>query len=146
MLRRTPELYDPRTLDRVKATEGVSEADYQRGLQGLAEFDQSVRIFDTLDIVLSPTTLVTAPRLAELEVLDSQALRDFELHYLLKNTFPFSSLWWPSVSVPCGFASERLPVGLQISAAPGADLAALRLAHAYEQEPEWHKSETAMAD
>jgi len=146
MLRRTPELYDPRTLDRVRATEGVSEADYQRGLQGLAEFDQSVRIFDTLDIVLSPTTLVTAPRLAELEVLDSQALRDFELHYLLKNTFPFSSLWWPSVSVPCGFASEGLPVGLQISAAPGADLAALRLAHAYEQATEWHKRAPAMAD
>jgi aspartyl-tRNA(Asn)/glutamyl-tRNA(Gln) amidotransferase subunit A len=146
MLRRTPELYDPRTLDRVKATEGVSEADYQRGLQGLAEFDQSVRVFDTLDIVLSPTTLVAAPRLAELEVLDSQALRDFELHYLLKNTFPFSSLWWPSVSVPCGFASEGLPVGLQISAAPGADLAALRLAHAYEQATEWHKRAPAMAD
>jgi aspartyl-tRNA(Asn)/glutamyl-tRNA(Gln) amidotransferase subunit A len=58
---------------------------------------------------------------------------------LLNNTFPFSSLWWPSVSVPCGFSGEGLPVGLQISAAPGADIVALRLAHAYEQATEWHK-------
>jgi aspartyl-tRNA(Asn)/glutamyl-tRNA(Gln) amidotransferase subunit A len=50
------------------------------------------------------------------------------------------------VSVPCGFASEGLPVGLQISAAPGADLAALRLANAYEQATEWHKRAPAMAD
>jgi len=66
-------------------------------------------------------------------------LRQYELHYLLKNTFPFSSLLWPSVTVPCGFTSSGLPVGLQISAAPGADLVALRLAHAYEQATEWHK-------
>ena len=76
---------------------------------------------------------------------ESPALRQYELRYLLKNTFPFSSLWWPSVTVPCGFTSEGLPVGLQISAAPGADLLALRLAHAYEQATEWHGRVLPMA-
>jgi aspartyl-tRNA(Asn)/glutamyl-tRNA(Gln) amidotransferase subunit A len=83
--------------------------------------------------------LVAAPPIAELEALDSAALRQYELRYLLKKTYPFSSLWWPSVSVPCGFTREGLPVGLQISAAPGADHVALRLACAYEQATEWHK-------
>ena len=139
MLRLTPELYDPRTLDRVRETAGVSEEDYRRGLLELTEFNRSVRVFETVDVVLSPTVTVAAPSLAELEALDSPALRQYELHYLLKNTFPFSSLLWPSVTVPCGFTSSGLPVGLQISAAPGADLVALRLAHAYEQATEWHK-------
>jgi len=145
MLHRSPELYDPRTLFRVRATEGVSEADYQRALRELIEFNQSVRVFDTVDAVLTPTVPVAAPRLAELEAFDAAALRQYELRYLLKNAFPFSYLWWPSVSVPCGFTSEGLPVGLQISAAPGADLVALRLAHAYEQATEWHKHMPPMA-
>jgi len=145
MLRHTPELYDPRTLDRLRATEGVSEEKYQQGLRELAEFNQGVRVFDTVDVALSPTVPVSAPLLVELEAMDSQAFRQYELRYLLNNTFPFSSLWWPSVSVPCGFSSEGLPVGLQISAKPGADLVALRLAHAYEQATEWHKHVPAIA-
>ena len=139
MLQRTPELYDPRTLERLRDTAGVSEADYQRALRELAEFNQRVHVFDSIDAVLSPTVLVAAPPLADLEALDSSALREYELRYLLRNTFPFSSLGWPSVSVPCGFTRESLPVGMQFSAAPGADLVALRLAHAYEQTTEWHK-------
>jgi|SRR5271165_827793 len=146
MLHSTPELYDPRTLFRVRATAGVSESDYRRALRELYEFNQSVRVFEALDAVLSPTVPIAAPRLAELEALDAAALRQFELRYLLKNAFPFSYLGWPSVSVPCGFTSEGLPVGLQISAAPGADLVALRLAHAYEQATEWHNRTPAMAD
>ncbi len=144
MLRHTPELYDPRTLDRLSATEGVGEEEYRQGLRELAEFNRGVRVFDTVDVMLSPTVPVAAPLLAELEAMDSQVFRRYELRYLLNNTFPFSSLWWPSVSVPCGFSSEGLPVGLQISAKPGADLVALRLAHAYEQATEWHKRTPAM--
>jgi aspartyl-tRNA(Asn)/glutamyl-tRNA(Gln) amidotransferase subunit A len=145
MLHNTPELYDPRTLFRVRATEGVSEVDYGRGLRELDEFNQSVRVFDTLDAALSPTVPVAAPRLAELEALDAAALRQYELRYLLKSAYPFSYLGWPSVSVPCGFTSEGLPVGLQISAAPGADLVALRLAYAYEKATEWHRRTPPMA-
>jgi|SRR5580700_329718 aspartyl-tRNA(Asn)/glutamyl-tRNA(Gln) amidotransferase subunit A len=145
MLRQTPELYDPRTLDRLRATEGVSEEEYQQGLRELAEFNRGVRVFDTVDVVLSPTVPVAAPLLAELEAMDSQAFRQYELRNMLNNTFPFSSLWWPSVSVPCGFSSKGLPVGLQISAEPGADLVALRLAHAYQQATEWHKHVPAIA-
>jgi aspartyl-tRNA(Asn)/glutamyl-tRNA(Gln) amidotransferase subunit A len=146
MLQNTPELYDPRTLDRIRDTAGVGEGEYQRALRELAEFNQGVRGFDSFDVVLSPTVSVAAPKLAELEALDSAALRQYELRYLLKNTFPFSSLWWPSVSVPCGLTREGLPVGLQISAAPGADHVALRLANAFEHATEWHKLAAPIAN
>jgi Asp-tRNA(Asn)/Glu-tRNA(Gln) amidotransferase A subunit family amidase len=61
------------------------------------------------------------------------------MKYLLRNTAPFSSLFWPSMSVPCGFSGDGLPVGMQISSRPGGDSVVLRLAHAYEQATEWHK-------
>jgi aspartyl-tRNA(Asn)/glutamyl-tRNA(Gln) amidotransferase subunit A len=146
MLRHTPQLYDPRTLDRLRATEGVSEEEYQQGLRELADFNRGVRVFDTVDVVISPTVPVAAPLLVDLETMDSQAFRQYELRNMLQNTFPFSSLWWPSVSVPCGFTSKDLPVGMQISAKPGADPVSLRLAHAYEQATEWHKHVPVIAD
>jgi aspartyl-tRNA(Asn)/glutamyl-tRNA(Gln) amidotransferase subunit A len=44
----------------------------------------------------------------------------------------------PAITVPCGFTSSGLPVGLQISAAPFAESAMLALARVYEQATEWH--------
>ncbi|MFC4896011.1 amidase family protein [Streptosporangium amethystogenes subsp. fukuiense] len=39
----------------------------------------------------------------------------------------------PAASVPCGFTSDGLPVGVQIVGRPFADMAVLRLAHAFER-------------
>jgi aspartyl-tRNA(Asn)/glutamyl-tRNA(Gln) amidotransferase subunit A len=96
-------------------------------------------LFQRVDVVITPTAPVVAPRISELEALGIDALRPFETKYLLRNTSPFSVLYWPSISVPCGFTREGLPVGLQISGKPGSDATVLRLAHAYEQATEWHK-------
>ena len=139
MLQRSPELYDPRTLDRVRSAAGVSEIDYVRQREGLKAAGPDSRLFDQVDVVVSPTVPVAAPLVADLEAMDSAALRAYEVKYLLANTLPFSFLWWPSVSVPCGFTSAGLPVGLQISGRPGADWLVLALAAEYEQVTEWHK-------
>jgi amidase len=39
----------------------------------------------------------------------------------------------PAISVPCGFTSEGLPVGIQIVGRHRDDLGVLRIAHAFEQ-------------
>jgi len=39
----------------------------------------------------------------------------------------------PAVSVPCGFAKNGLPIGLQIVGPPWGEESVLRLAHAFEQ-------------
>jgi aspartyl-tRNA(Asn)/glutamyl-tRNA(Gln) amidotransferase subunit A len=137
---RRPELYDPRTLPRIQKCAGISATDYSRAWRALGEErSMAERIFDEVDAVITPTVPMAAPKIAELESLGTAELRSFETKYLLRNTAPFSSLYWPSVSVPCGFTRGGLPVGLQISARPGADALALRVAHAYEQATEWHK-------
>jgi aspartyl-tRNA(Asn)/glutamyl-tRNA(Gln) amidotransferase subunit A len=145
MFEKTPELYDTRTLERVRGSAGVKEIDYVHEREAQKRVFPANALFETVDIVLSPTVPVAAPPVAELEAMDSGALRAYEVKYLLGNTLPFSFLWWPSVSVPCGFTESGLPVGLQISGRPGADFEVLQLAEAYEQATQWHKQSPASA-
>ena len=48
-------------------------------------------------------------------------------------TYPFNLTGQPAASVPCGLASDGLPVGLQIVGARYADALVLRAARAFEQ-------------
>jgi aspartyl-tRNA(Asn)/glutamyl-tRNA(Gln) amidotransferase subunit A len=56
-----------------------------------------------------------------------------------RNTAPFNVWRIPSISIPCGFTSKGMPIGLQISGANGNEETVLQLAHAYEQATDWHK-------
>jgi len=47
-------------------------------------------------------------------------------------TYPFNLTQQPAMSVPCGFTSAGLPVGLQIVGAKYEDTLVLRAAHAYQ--------------
>ena len=140
MVTKTPELYQPQTLPRILKCASISASDYIRDWRSLnEERNRAEELFQQVDVVITPTVPVAAPRISELQSLAINDLRQFETRYLLRNTSPFSVLYWPSVSVPCGFQREGLPVGLQISGKPGADATVLRLAHAYEQATQWHK-------
>jgi len=144
---KSPELYDPRTLFRLKQCAGVSATDYIRQRRRLAEFRRNAeKIFERVDAVITPTMPVPAPKISELESLATSDVRPFEVKYLLRNTAPFSVLFWPTISVPCGFTRDGLPVGMQISARPGADSTVLRLAHAYQQATEWHEKKPAISN
>ena len=140
MVAESPELYEPATLARIRSCAGIEADDVERARGELAVARREVeKIFDTIDVLVTPTVVVGTPIIAELQAMSASELRAFEVQYLLRNTSPFSVLYWPSVSLPCGFTSEGLPVGLQISARPGGDNVALRVAHAYERATEWHK-------
>ena len=47
-------------------------------------------------------------------------------------TYPFNLTQQPAASVPCGFTSDGLPVGLQIAGTKYEDVLVLRAAHAYQ--------------
>ncbi len=48
------------------------------------------------------------------------------------------------VSIPCGFTSGKLPIGLQIIGRKWGEETMLRIAHAYEQATPWHKEKPAI--
>ena len=45
----------------------------------------------------------------------------------------------PSVSIPCGFNSDNLPVGLQLIASPFKDFDLLSSAYIFQENTKFHK-------
>ena len=132
------ELYQAETLRRIRTGEKVSAADYIRRRSELEQERRTIRkIFSAVDLLVTPTTPIPAPAIAELKATPD-ALRPAELK-LLRNTRPFNVWGLPAISVPCGFTQSGLPIGLQIAGPHWREDLVLRLAHAYEQATAWHK-------
>ncbi len=80
-----------------------------------------------VDAVCYPSAMLPAPTIADLE-------------WGRWNTRSFPALTWlaaqagaPAIAVPAGFTAQGLPVGLELLAAPLADLVLMRIADGYER-------------
>ena len=134
---KSPELYQAQTLKRIQAGADITTSAYIQARHQLEQIRRSVsRVFETVDLLITPTACV--PPFAIADLADPNTLREKEL-LTLRNTRPFNMLGLPTVSVPCGFTRADLPIGMQITGPPGGEATVLRLAYAYEQATEWHK-------
>jgi aspartyl-tRNA(Asn)/glutamyl-tRNA(Gln) amidotransferase subunit A len=137
---KTLDLYQAETLKRIRAGAEISTSAYIDGRRQLDQFRRSVRkVFDAVDLLVTPTTPVPAFKISDL-LADLDNLRNKELR-TTPNTRPFNLLGLPTITVPCGFTRAGLPIGMQITGRAGGEATVLRLAHAYEQDTEWHKRE-----
>jgi aspartyl-tRNA(Asn)/glutamyl-tRNA(Gln) amidotransferase subunit A len=136
-IKKSPELYQPETLKRIRAGEDVTTATYIQARRQVDQYRRAIKkVFEKVDLLVTPTTPVPPFAISEL-LADMDNLRTKEI-LSLRNTRPFNILGLPSISVSCGFTRAGLPIGLQISGAPWAEGNVLRLAHAYERQTEWH--------
>ena len=130
-------LYQPVRL-RLEAGLSISAADYLRGQQARAKFDQQGReLFKQVDLLAGPTEPITAPKLLETQVQIGEHLVGTTAA-LTQFTRPYNITGFPAISVPCGFSDAGMPIGLQLAARPFDELTVLRTAHAYEQATDWH--------
>jgi aspartyl-tRNA(Asn)/glutamyl-tRNA(Gln) amidotransferase subunit A len=114
---------------------GYYDAFYLRAQQVRALMQQEInRLFNSFDLVLSPTSPVTAFILGEL-TQDPMALK--LLDYC---TIPANLAGLPAISLNCGF-DGGLPVGLQLIGPALSDEKLLQAAYGVEQVlPDAHKS------
>jgi aspartyl-tRNA(Asn)/glutamyl-tRNA(Gln) amidotransferase subunit A len=135
---RSPELYQPETLRRIRTGENVSPERLLQCRHELTRVRHDIAaIFSDIDLLVTPTTPIPAPAIAELEQ-NPDLLRPREL-LLLRNTRPINVWGLPAISIPCGFTPAGLPIGLQIIGPHWGEAEVLQLAHAYEQATTWHK-------
>ena len=96
------------------------------------------RAFEEVDVIASPVTPTPAFKIGEL-IDDPLAMYLTDIYTISANLAGL-----PGVSLPCGFSSEGLPIGLQLQAAPFEEERLLRAARMYERETDWHTRRPAM--
>jgi aspartyl-tRNA(Asn)/glutamyl-tRNA(Gln) amidotransferase subunit A len=95
------------------------------------------RAFEEVDVLITPTTPLTAWRQGEWTVSIGGA-DESVLAASWRLTYPFNLTGLPAISVPCGFDRRGLPIGLQLAGRPFEEATLIRAAHAYERRHDWH--------
>lgn len=128
----SPNRYQPFTRDRIIGLAADIKAPaYAEALRQTNLLRREIKkAFSRVDLLITPTMPGPPETWAQSKSFDPLGIR---------NTSPFDIFGLPTISVPCGFTSSGLPVGLQISGAPFAESTVLALAHAYERETDWHR-------
>jgi aspartyl-tRNA(Asn)/glutamyl-tRNA(Gln) amidotransferase subunit A len=83
-------------------------------------------LFHDYDLLILPTTPITAPKIEGTNAIE-QARR------LTRFTAPFNLTGLPALSLPCGYDSSGLPIGLQLVSRAWSEARLLQAGHAYER-------------
>jgi len=127
-----PDWFGSDVRERLRLGAACTSGEYVLARQTQLETRRQVeQFFETYDVLLLPTTPVAAPLIEGQDALE-QARR------LTRFTAPFNLTGVPALSLPCGFTSSGLPIGLQIVSRHWAEARVLRAGHAYQQVTDWH--------
>lgn len=122
-----PEWFGEDVRRRLEAGRSETSTEYSLARRTQSEMKRRLdRLFETYDILVLPTTPITAP-LIEGEDAVEQARR------LTRFTAPFNLTGVPAISLPCGLSSGGLPIGLQMVTQRWQEGRLLRAGFAYER-------------
>ncbi|MEC0302488.1 MULTISPECIES: Asp-tRNA(Asn)/Glu-tRNA(Gln) amidotransferase subunit GatA [Terribacillus] len=96
------------------------------------------KVFEDYDVIVGPTTPTPAFKVGE-KVEDPLTMYATDIL-----TIPVNLAGVPGISLPCGFSSEGLPIGLQIIGKHFDEATIYRAAHAFEQATDHHKQKPAL--
>jgi aspartyl-tRNA(Asn)/glutamyl-tRNA(Gln) amidotransferase subunit A len=134
---------DVRTL--VEIGRMVSASDYLKAEQLraclIADFNA---VFERVDVVVTPASPVTAWRRGQATVVTG-GMEESPLAASWRLTYPFNLTGFPALSLPCGFDSSGLPIGLQIAGKPFDEATILRVAASYEDVHRWNAMRSPIA-
>jgi amidase len=109
-------------------------------------FQRMRRFFERHDVLVLPTSQVppfdaSIEYPTEVDGKPQQTYLDW-----MRSCYYVSTLGVPALSVPAGFTTGGLPVGIQIVGPFRSDLRVLRVGHAFEQATGWTRRQPAIAD
>lgn len=115
-----------------------------RGLDYAKAYAARQKVCRMLDDLLQKVDLLLCPSMPVVPMpltnFSPQAILSREsLVGLLRHTAPFDLTGSPTISVPCGFSADGLPLSLQLIGRHDEEGTVLQVGYAYEQATEWHK-------
>jgi aspartyl-tRNA(Asn)/glutamyl-tRNA(Gln) amidotransferase subunit A len=105
----------------------------------------ATEVFGQVDLLVAPTIRICLPSIAATDVDHGPPGTEQLAMGISVNTRPFNYLGLPSMSIPCGFDPNGLPIGLQISGRPFAEGVVLQAADAYQYDTDWHARRPVIA-
>jgi aspartyl-tRNA(Asn)/glutamyl-tRNA(Gln) amidotransferase subunit A len=113
---------------------GYYEAYYKKGQQVRTlikrDFEEA---FKLADVIATPTAPTAAFKIGE------KSADPLQMYLSDIFTISVNLAGIPGISIPCGFTSGNLPIGLQLLGRHFNEEAIIHAAYAYEQATEWHR-------
>ena len=140
ILRTQPLDLDPATRTRLQSAALMPAKIYNRAMKARVILRQQfMEALKQVDVLVSPTSPYPPPKhtnlTAPFENTDQVRSRFF-FRRSYTGSYALTSL--PGISVPGGFTSGNLPIGLHLGGRPFAEETLLRAAYIYEQATPWH--------
>jgi aspartyl-tRNA(Asn)/glutamyl-tRNA(Gln) amidotransferase subunit A len=148
VLRTCADELDPATRTRLQAAALVPAKLQNRAMKARALLRQQfMNALERVDILVSATMPYPPPKHAAATASFSGA-EDVRARFFFRRAYTgcYALTALPAISIPGGFTSDNLPIGLQLAARPFAEATLLQVAHAYEQATPWHTRRAPIAD
>jgi aspartyl-tRNA(Asn)/glutamyl-tRNA(Gln) amidotransferase subunit A len=124
-------LLDPNLRAIVEESRTMTRKDFQQATADRAAYGAAMKAFMAdYDFLVTPTIAVPPFDTPHVTPFDPEGKLWMEWTPF---TYPFNLTQQPAASVPCGFTSDGLPIGLQIVGRMGDDARVLQASHALEK-------------
>lgn len=128
-----PDWFGADVRERLEIGKAISSTDYSLARRKQSEGRRWAEgFFREYDLLLLPTTPITAPEIEGTDAIE-------QARQLTRFTAPFNLTGLPALSLPCGFDSAGLPIGLQLVTGAWEEVRLLQAGHAFENATDWHR-------
>ncbi|MCH9670085.1 MAG: amidase [Gammaproteobacteria bacterium] len=132
-LRNQPGEFDDQVRERMLTGQSFTGVDYARAMRARERWRETLAdVFSRVDVMLSPAVHTQVPPVAD----DKSLLEATKA--ATRNTYAGAFGQIPGLSIPCGFSTDGLPVGLQLEAKWWNEPTLLRVGRAFQRESDWH--------
>ena len=119
--------------------------DYLGGLEARRTvIEDFARALERVDAILAPVSPIPAPPIGLRQIRVPGERETSVRAELLRLTRPANVAGIPALSIPCGFTSDGLPIGLQLMGRRWGEARLLAIARAYEEATDWHRRHPAL--
>lgn len=116
------DLLKPEVIWNIEQGLALTMADVTRAeIARSAMYNDTLKFFERYDLICTPATIVAPFPVEQRFVAACNGVTFDNYVHWLAIAYAFTLVACPAISIPCGFTSAGLPVGLQIVAAPRAD-------------------------
>lgn len=134
-LREYPDLWDKEVKERLLTALDTKGFEYAKALQNREFAKQEFNhILKECDILITPTMSIMPPEVGGRYATNSQSDEDHIRWTITKLTSPTNLNGFPSLTIPCDFSKQGLPIGVQLIGKEFDEASLYQFGYALEQE------------